>query len=227
MRGANVAKPLRAPPPAPEGCPRRRRRNGAQPFRAAPARRPTASSASVRLVGTTSHAGESRRGEAGNRGCSAHPFRRSRNHAENRAGSAAFTRIVPKTAVPRVVSRGTLADAVSDSRRIHGSGAVARGAPLHGAWRSHPPPMSRAIRARPSCTGSSGTMSRPSARTPRHGGMAGGFRGLSNKSSAITCGAAVWPAGLPASGVQPAGTTDSSPSRARAAASARAAADVG
>lgn len=44
-----------------------------------------------------SHAAESRRGEVGNRGCSAQPFGGSHKSAENRAGSAAFTRTGLKT----------------------------------------------------------------------------------------------------------------------------------
>jgi hypothetical protein len=147
----------------------------------------------VLLVGMTSHAGESRRGEAGNRGCSAHPFGGSRNNAEKRAGSAAFTRTGPKTAATPVVSRRTLGDALGDSRRIHGSRTVARGAPLHGAWRSHRPPMRGAIPLLVSSTGSSGSISRPSAPKPPRSGMATGCRSLSSKSFVTSCGAAAWP----------------------------------
>jgi hypothetical protein len=174
------------------------------------------------LDGTTLHAGESRRGEAGNRGCSAHPFRGSRKNAENRAGSAALTRTGPKTAATAVVSRRTLAAAGSDSRRIHGSRAVARGAPLHDAWRSHRPPMSRAIPLLLSSTGSSGSISRPFAPKPPRCGMATGCRSLSSKSFVTSCVAAAWPAASLAFGAPPAGSIDWSPSRARAAGSARA-----
>jgi hypothetical protein len=57
------------------------------------------------VLGVMSHAGERRRGEAGNRGCSAHPFGGSRKNAENRGGSPAFTRIGLKTAATAVVSK--------------------------------------------------------------------------------------------------------------------------
>ena len=97
-----------------------------------------------------------------------------------RTGDAASTRTDPRTTATAVVSRRTLADAVSDSRRIHGSRAVARGAPLDGALRRRRPPMNRAIPP-PSYTGSSETISRPSAPRPRRCGMATGFRSLSSK----------------------------------------------
>jgi hypothetical protein len=68
------------------------------------------------------------------------------------------------------------------------------------------------------------TTSRPSAARPRRCGMATGFRRLSSKSFVTSCGAAVWPAVSPAFDAPPAGWIDWSPSRARAAGSARAAA---
>ena len=132
------------------------------------------------FVDAESHAGPSRRGVSGNRGCEASRFGESRIDAGRRTGDAASTRTDPRTTATAVVSRRTLADAVSDSRRMHGCQTVARGAPLHGAWRSRRPPMNRAIPP-PSYTGSSETISRPSAPRPRRCGMATGFRSLSSK----------------------------------------------
>jgi hypothetical protein len=95
--------------------------------------------------GAESHAGESRRWRCGNRGCEAHRFGESRIDAEKRAGDVAFARTGPKTAATAVVTVATPLMRVGDSGLINGSRGVARGAPLDGAWRSHRPPMNRAI----------------------------------------------------------------------------------
>jgi hypothetical protein len=59
----------------------------------------------TRTVFSWSHAGESRDGDAGNRGCEVHRFGESRIDAEKRAGDAAFARTRPKTAATAVVNR--------------------------------------------------------------------------------------------------------------------------
>jgi hypothetical protein len=145
-------------------------------------------------VDAQSYAGQRCRGVSGNRGCEASRFGESCIDAENRAEDAASTRTDRKTTATTVVSRRNLADGVTHSHRIHGSRGVARRAPLQGAWRSHRPPTSRAIPLLLSSTGSSGTISRPSAPRPHRCGMATGFRSLSSKSFATSCGAVAWPA---------------------------------
>jgi hypothetical protein len=90
------------------------------------------------------------------------------------------------------------------------------------AWRRHRPPTRRAIPRPPSCTESSETISRPSARKRRRCATARASRASWSRSFATSSAATVWPAASRAFAARPAASINSSPSRARAAGSARA-----
>ena len=122
---------------------------------------------------------------------------------------------------PRLSAVATSLTRSRHSRRIDGPRPLAREAPLACAWRSHRAQTNRAIQRRPSCTGSCGTISRPSVRTPRRCGTARGSQGLTSKSSATSCGADVWPADSLDFGAPPVDWIVSWLSRVRAADSAR------
>lgn len=114
-----------------------------------------------------------------------------------------------------VVMRSGLGDAHDRFGPDLRFGAMARRAPLDDAWRSLPPRTRRAIRRPPSCTGLSGTISRPSAPTRPRCATARASRVLWSRSFATSCGAAAWPVALLGSGAQPADWIDWSRSPAR------------
>ena len=93
------------------------------------------------------------------------------------AGVATGVRLPLKTVATTVVNIAASLMRSRNPRRIDGSGVLARRAPVGCAWRSPRPHTSRAIRRRPCCTGSYGTISRRSARTPRRCVTARGSRG--------------------------------------------------
>jgi len=102
----------------------------------------------VFVVRRRHHVGENCRGDARNPGCEQSRFGESRT--DGTQADALSIRTDPKTTAPAVIGRRNLAELVTHSRRIHGSGRVARRSPLHGPWRSHrlPFPIVRFVRRR-------------------------------------------------------------------------------
>jgi hypothetical protein len=137
-----------------------------------------------------------------------HRFDGSRTGTATPAGDGASARIGLTPTQPRLSLVAKALTRVRDSRAFHRSRRVAWATPPLAAWRSCRPRTNRAIPPPPSCTGSSATISRPSANTPRRCGMATGFRSLSSKSSVTSCDAAAWPAGSPVFGAPLAGWID-------------------